>query len=101
MWSGEVREAIMSILACKEELQAETRSFKRLLDQAQEENTELKAELAETNRQHQDKVGRLESQIQGLVRWEFEEELQFYHTAFLLSVKEFKTFVCVAEVCNI
>jgi hypothetical protein len=37
----------------------------------------LKAELAETNRQHQDKVERLESQIQGLVRWEFEEILLF------------------------
>jgi hypothetical protein len=58
----------LSLLACKEELQAETRSVKRLLDQAQEENAQLKAELLETNRQHQDKVERLESQIQGLVR---------------------------------
>ncbi|KDR23144.1 sorting nexin-29 isoform X2 [Zootermopsis nevadensis] len=66
--NSEVREAVMSLLARKEELQAETRSIKRLLDQAQEQNAELKAELAETNRQHQDKIDRLESQIQGLVR---------------------------------
>ncbi|XP_033609183.1 sorting nexin-29 isoform X4 [Cryptotermes secundus] len=66
--SSEVREAVLSLLARKEELQVETHSFKRLLVQAQEESTELKAELAETNRQHHDKVERLESRIQALLR---------------------------------
>jgi hypothetical protein len=55
-------------MARKEELQVETRSFKRLLVQAQEETRELKAELAETNRQHCDKIERLESRIQALLR---------------------------------
>jgi sorting nexin-29 len=68
MSTGEVREAVLSLLARKEELQAEGRSFKRLLNQAQEESAELKAELAETNRQHRDKVERLENRIQALVR---------------------------------
>ncbi|KAJ4437081.1 hypothetical protein ANN_17216, partial [Periplaneta americana] len=66
--SSEVREVVLSLLARKEELQAESRSFKRLLDQAQEESAELRAELAECNRQHHDKVERLESRIQALVR---------------------------------
>jgi hypothetical protein len=66
--SGEVREAVLSLLARKEELQVETRSFKRLLVQAQEETAELKAELAEANRQHHDKIERLESRIQALLR---------------------------------
>jgi sorting nexin-29 len=66
--SSEIREAVLSLLSCKEELQAEIRSLKRLLDQGQEENAELKAALAETNRQHHDKVERLESRIQALVR---------------------------------
>ena len=65
---GEVREAVLSLLSCKEELDAEIRSLKRLLDQGQEENAELKAALAETNRQHNDKVERLENRIQALVR---------------------------------
>jgi hypothetical protein len=75
IWSGEVREAVLSLLARKEELQVETRSFKRLLVQAQEETRELKAELAETNRQHGDKIERLESRIQALFRWALQEKL--------------------------
>ncbi|PSN44498.1 hypothetical protein C0J52_09063 [Blattella germanica] len=65
--NSEVREAVLSLLARKEELQAETRSFKRLLDQAQEESAELRAELTETNRQNHEKVERLEGRIQALV----------------------------------
>ncbi|KAJ9593047.1 hypothetical protein L9F63_027708, partial [Diploptera punctata] len=70
-WSNEVhevREAVMSLLARKEELQAETRSLKRLLEQAHEESSELRAELVESNRQHHEKGERLESRIQALVR---------------------------------
>lgn len=59
---------MLSLLSCKEELQAEIRSLKRLLDQGQEENAELKAAMAETNRQHHDKAERLEYRIQALVR---------------------------------
>jgi hypothetical protein len=66
--SGEVREAVLSLLSCKEEMQAEIRSLKRLLNQGQEENAELRATQAETNRQHHDKVERLENRIQALVR---------------------------------
>ncbi|KAJ9595507.1 hypothetical protein L9F63_013272, partial [Diploptera punctata] len=66
--TDEVREAVMSLLARKEELQAETRSLKRLLEQAHEESSELRAELVESNRQHHEKVERLESRIQALVR---------------------------------
>jgi hypothetical protein len=47
----------------------------------------LKAELAETNRQHRDKVERLENRIQALVRWE-SKKIQFSPTDFHLAIKD-------------
>lgn len=66
--NGEVREALVSVLALKEELQAEMRVLKKLLEQSQEARTHLQAELTESGRQHAEKVERLETRIQALVR---------------------------------
>ncbi|XP_049941422.1 sorting nexin-29 isoform X2 [Schistocerca serialis cubense] len=66
--NGEVREALFTVLALKEELQAESRSLKKLVEQMQETNTHLQAEMSEKQRQHTEKTERLEARIQALAR---------------------------------
>ncbi|XP_063225758.1 sorting nexin-29 [Bacillus rossius redtenbacheri] len=65
---GEVREAVLALVTCKERLQSEAGRLRRQLDQVQEEAVELRAELEATRRQHRERTERTEARVQSLLR---------------------------------
>lgn len=54
--SDEMRGALLTIITRKEELQAETRALRRMLEHSQDECGEARAELEQTNRVNVEKV---------------------------------------------
>ncbi|GLH07645.1 Sorting nexin-29 [Gryllus bimaculatus] len=66
--SGEMRDALLTVLARKEELQAEVRSLRRLLEQAEERSTHLQAEAEASQRSQAERMQRLDARTQALTR---------------------------------
>ena len=63
-----MKEAVLSVLIRKEELQKENHTLRHSLEQSNEELASLRAKLAESERFHTEKTARIESRLQALDR---------------------------------
>lgn len=66
--NGETREVLVTVLALKEELQAENRQLRRQLELAEERVTNLQAEGEAAERTATERIQRLEARSQALTR---------------------------------